>query len=262
MDFLKKGLTGYQIKLLAMIFMLEDHLNSYLGEALHWPAWVSFLGRFVAPAFVFLLVEGYFHTRNKRLYLERLLLGALVTGVGNIVYNLLTKAYIDPVTHTPDYFLFLGPHNIFLTLAMQLLVMWSLDNILQKKRVGLSVLGFISSSLLMLMFEGGIYLYPLALIFFLGRKYHQKKPMLIAVTVWCLFLLGKAILNYQSGVTGSSSLYEYLTFDSEFMMIAVVPLIWLYNGQRGGEGTKAEKYFFYYFYPIHLWLIYLAKAFI
>lgn len=64
MDFLKKGLTGYQIKLLAMIFMLEDHLNIYLGEALHWPAWVSFLGRFVAPAFVFLLVEGSYHIKS------------------------------------------------------------------------------------------------------------------------------------------------------------------------------------------------------
>ncbi len=117
-----------------MIFMLVDHLNMYFGPELHWPLWINFLGRFVAPAFSFLLVEGYFHTRNKRRYLKRLLIGALVVGIGNIVYDLLIKSYIGPFDHQPNYLLFLGPHNIFLTLALQLIMMWSLDNILNKHR--------------------------------------------------------------------------------------------------------------------------------
>ena len=54
------------------IFLLVDHLNMYFGPELHWPLWINFLGRFVAPAF--------FHTRNKRRYLKRLLIGALVVG--------------------------------------------------------------------------------------------------------------------------------------------------------------------------------------
>lgn len=97
----------------------------YFGPELHWPLWINFLGRFVAPDF---------HTRNKRRYLKRLLIGALVVGIGNIVYDLLTKSYIDPFDHQPNYLLFLGPHNIFLTLALQLIMMWSLDNILNKHR--------------------------------------------------------------------------------------------------------------------------------
>ncbi|WP_025087658.1 TraX family protein [Ligilactobacillus apodemi] len=263
MNLVKKGLTGYQLKVLAMFFMLVDHVNTYLGAQMHWPLWVNFLGRFVAPTFSFLLVEGYFHTRNKRKYLNRLLLGAAVVGVGNIIYNLLTKDYINPITHQPNYYLFLGPHNIFLTLAMQLIMMWSLDNILKKHKRPLSSVTFVLSSLLMFLFlEGGMYLYPLALIFFIGRKYGKKNPMLLATAIWCLLLLLKAWMNYSSGATASASLYEYLSYDSEFMMIAVVPLIWLYNGKRGGNGSKAEKYFFYYFYPIHLWIIYLIKAFV
>lgn len=42
MSLLKKGLTGYQLKVLAMIFMLVDHLNMYLGPELHWPLWINF----------------------------------------------------------------------------------------------------------------------------------------------------------------------------------------------------------------------------
>lgn len=240
--------------------MLVDYLNIYLGETLRWPAWVGFLGRFVAPAFSFLLVEGYFHTRSRRRYLARLLLGALITGRGNIVYNLLTKAYINPVTHQPDYFLFLGPHNIFLTLAMQLIMMWALDQLLNKQRLLLTVPVFIASMFFMAAFEGGVYLLPLALIFFIGRRYDLKGPMLLVTAGWCLLLFLKAWLNYHGGMTSDSSFYRYLTFDNEFMMILVVPLIWLYNGQRGGNGIKFERNFFYYFYPLHLWIIYITKA--
>ena len=147
----------------------------------------------MAPAFSFLLVEGYFHTRNKRRYLKRLLIGALVVGIGNIVYDLLIKSYIGPFDHQPNYLLFLGPHNIFLTLALQLIMMWSLDNILNK------------------------------------HKYHKQAPMLGATFLWCALLFAKAYYSYSSRATASGTLYEHLTFASEFMMVTVIPLIWLYN---------------------------------
>lgn len=260
MNIVKKGLTGYQLKVLAIIFMAFDHINMYFGELLHWPLWFSFIGRFVAPTFCFLLVEGYFHTHSKKKYLERLLLGAAITGAGNIIYNLLTKSYINSYTHQIDYFAFLGPHNIFLTLAMQLIVMWLLDNIIENKHRFLSIVPLVISAFLMMMFEGGVYLLPLAIIFFLGEKYHHQTAMLSAALAWCILLLVKALMTYFGEPAGMESLYHYLTFDNEFMMIAVVPLIWLYNGLRGGNGSKAEKNFFYYFYPIHLWLIYLIRA--
>ena len=258
----RHGLTSYQLKILAIIFMLIDHLNMYLGDDFGWPAWVGFLGRFVAPLFAFLIVEGYFHTRSKKNYLGRLLLGALIVGVGNIVYNLLTKAYINPVTHQPDYFLFIGPHNIFLTLAMELILIWSLDNVLRHHRIILSLGTLAFSSILMLAFEGGIYLSPLVSLFFLGQKYQSQRVMVIGIIAWCLLLFGRACLTYQTGTTGEPSLYNYLTFNNEFMMIMVVPLIYLYNGQRGGNGSKFERNLFYYFYPLHLWIIYLVAAFI
>ncbi len=259
---IKDGLTGYQLKVIAILFMLIDHINMYLGGFLGWPAWVGFLGRFVAPLFAFLLVEGYFHTHSKRKYLERLLLGALIVGIGNIVYNLLTHDYLNPVTHQPDYFLFLGPHNIFLTLAMELVLIWSLDNILKHHRIVSSIFTLIVSAGLMLFFEGGFYLLPLAIIFFLGQKYCQTNLMLTGIVLWCGFLFIRAWLSFNGGMTGEKSFYNYLTFNNEFMMVMVVPFIWLYNGQRGGNGSRAEKNFFYYFYPIHLWIIYLIKAFV
>ncbi|MCL2052147.1 MAG: TraX family protein [Lachnospiraceae bacterium] len=34
--------------------------------------------------------------------------------------------------------------------------------------------------------------------------------------------------------------------------------MFLYNGERGSESALA-KYFFYVFYPLHLWIIYSVK---
>lgn len=36
-----------------------------------------------------------------------------------------------------------------------------------------------------------------------------------------------------TGIQTKTGLYSALTFDSEWMMISVLPFIWLYNGQRG-----------------------------
>lgn len=47
---------------------------------------------------------------------------------------------------------------------------------------------------------------------------------------------------------------EMLLYNSDFFFITVLPFIALYNGQRGAN-TKWNKYFFYVFYPAHLWLI-------
>jgi hypothetical protein len=40
------------------------------------------------------------------------------------------------------------------------------------------------------------------------------------------------------------------------MMIAALPLIALYNGERGKHSLK---YLFYAIYPLHIWTLYVAR---
>jgi len=55
---------------------------------------------------------------------------------------------------------------------------------------------------------------------------------------------------------------EMMLYNSDWLFITVFPFMALYNGQRGKE-TSWSKYFFYIFYPAHLWIItliaYLVK---
>ena len=90
-----------------------------------------------------------------------------------------------------------------------------------------------------LIFEGGVYLWPVLLIFYFG--YNKPTAQSIAIFVWCLLLFIKAVMT---GIQTKTGLYSALTFDSEWMMISVLPFIWLYNGQRGKK-SWITKYFFY-----------------
>ncbi|MGY3765577.1 TraX family protein [Vagococcus vulneris] len=257
----KKGLSSFSLKIIAIIFMTIDHVNSYLTEFLHLPLWISLLGRFVAPLFVFFLVEGYFYTKNKMKYFSRLFVGGILMTAINICHNLLTKSNFDnPVTGEFDVISILQGQNIFMTLAFIFLFIWSIDSIRSKKlsipQIILHILGIILLIPIILMNEGGPYEIIVALIFYFFRGNFKK--IVISMTIFCSLLLGKTLFTYFT-IPAVGTLYQLLTFSNEFMMISVLPFIYLYNGKRGGSGKKWEKNLFYYFYPIHLIIIYVLR---
>ncbi|MCR5528195.1 MAG: hypothetical protein K6F49_03155 [Saccharofermentans sp.] len=76
-----KGIDSYRLKLTALIFMLPDHICSELNVPAHtrlgcplWPQWIPVITRFVSPLFLYLMVEGFYHTRSRIKYLRRRIL--------------------------------------------------------------------------------------------------------------------------------------------------------------------------------------------
>ena len=70
------GLSGYQLKIIAIAFMLLDHIYTEVLVGLPGIPDFSILdmaSRFVSPLFFFLMIEGYFYTRSRQKYLSRLL---------------------------------------------------------------------------------------------------------------------------------------------------------------------------------------------
>ena len=56
---MKKGLDGTQLKTVALVLMVLDHIH-YFFEFTGWvPTWFSMLGRLSAPLFLFCTVEGF-----------------------------------------------------------------------------------------------------------------------------------------------------------------------------------------------------------
>ena len=116
------GLSGYQLKIVAIIFMLLDHI--YLEVLLGLPGIPDFsildmASRFVSPLFFFLMIEGFFYTRSRKKYLTRLLIAGAVMALGNLVIHYLMNVSIS-------FFTILNP-NIFLSLACGFGAVWLLD---------------------------------------------------------------------------------------------------------------------------------------
>ena len=118
-------LDGSLLKLIALITMLVDHtasvllrddytvVFSYAGRAVYLYELMRRVGRISFPIFVFLLVEGFLHTRNIKRYAGTLLVFALLS---EIPWNL---------EHTGRLWM-PGSQNVLFTLLLGLLGIWVL----------------------------------------------------------------------------------------------------------------------------------------
>ena len=235
-----KGIDSYRLKLTALIFMLLDHICSELNVPAHtrlgcplWPQWIPVITRFVSPLFLYLMVEGFYHTRSRIKYLRRLFIAGAVMMGGNVLINWIFHN-VSSATGKYTFRSLIEGHDIFLTLAV---------------RIFLAIVTALSSIVL----EGGFYLVPLAFIFWF---FHNSKPLqCVGTGIWSLVLLALALISYSGSGT---TLYTHLCFDNEWAMITVIPFILVYNGERG-KNTKFTKYLFYVIYPLHLWILMILR---
>lgn len=248
-----RGLDAFSLKLFAMLCMLLDHVNTYIAHGFS-PEWVSLIPRFVAPLFVFFLVEGFFHTHSRRAYAIRLYAGAAIMMAGNIAINAAFQN-ADPLTGQVTIYSLIQGHDIFLTLAVFLSIMCLAERARDAEspmatRITAAA-GTLALCALSLICEGGIYLLPVLFCFYVFRA--RRGLALGGIALWCTVLFANAFLGWQSGATGTT-LLGTLCFDGEWAMVAVIPLVALYNGTRG-PNTPAAKNLFYWFYPVHLWTL-------
>lgn len=223
-------LNNNQLKLLAMIFMLCDHV----GKALlpQWPA-LQILGRLSMPIFAYMIAEGCLYTRSRsRYFLQLFSLAALCQLV---------------------YFFAMGSvyQSILITFSLSLLLIFSIDRFREKKDLLSGAIAFAAAATVLILCLGlpqwlpgtdfqidyGLFgvLLPVAVYF------APAKPAKLAATAAAL--AGTAL------TCGALQWYSLLS----------LPLLALYNGQRG---KRKLKYLFYIFYPTHLALIYLIGLFL
>lgn len=120
-----KGLSSFQLKCIAIITMLIDHIATVVLVKIYMPFVVdnvinltvlpnsvilafylrqpfNIIGRVAFPIFCFLLVQGFIHTKNIKKYIGRLLVFALVSEVPHdlALYNTVVEFSLQNVMFT------------------------------------------------------------------------------------------------------------------------------------------------------------------
>ena len=241
---LKLETTSFSLHIMAMVFMLCDHL---WGTVLPGNDWLTCIGRVAFPIYAFLIVEGYFYTKDLKKYVKRLLVFAVLS---EIPFNLAMGSRIFYPIH----------QNVLWSFLISIgLIHWN-EKVKEKqvwKRVFVVIasvcIGYIGGLITFVDFYNAGILTVLVFYYFRNKKWWCYAAQLV-----CLWYINFELLGGYS--------YEVQMFgETHFIarqgiaVLALIP-IWLYQGKQGYH-SSGWQYFCYAFYPLHLLILGILKWF-
>lgn len=236
-----KKFNAFQIKVVLLILMLLDHLWFAFPNV--FPSYIHGITRVVSPMFAYFLVEGFFYTRSRTKYGLRLLGFAIFMEVGNYILNLMLASKHISVHNNIMSTLFIG---------FVIINLFELSkNKAGMKKVFFIILGIIVSIIAFLeagIFEGSNIIIPFIIITYCFRGNLKKQVIGYLIMDLPLIIITLSVATN----------FDVIMFNSDFLFILVIPVILLYNGERG-LNNKFSKYMFYVFYPLHLWILAIIK---
>ena len=288
---MKKVLSSNILKLIACFTMLIDHIGKIIylffpNDTTYWVNYsFSIIGRIAFPIFVFLIIEGFYHTSNIKKYFIRLGIMAGIIGLAEIILALIPSLnmvdtlfksgniFIDLILILGTLFLFnqKDPRVKFLALAPILYFVVSL--LFQNETVYIYndvIKGILSGFLAQYSFVS-----PLIIILFLTISYIYNVVInskfdeeTLANIDQMSFRRDIRINSYVIAITALSLLMYSLTYFvtdasvlntscaiNTYFILAVIP-IFFYNGKLGKTNIYIKSAY-YLFYPLHLGIIFL-----
>lgn len=221
------GLSGNQLKIIALIAMTCDHVGLQLLPQF---GILRILGRLALPIYAYMIAEGCRYTHDRRNYLGKMLLLAAVCQV--------------------VYFIAMGSlyQCILVTFSLSICLIYAIDHAAKCRKTTAILLAlgvftavcFVCVELPDKLFytdfaiDYGIWGVLLPVLVYFGKS---KNVKLVLLT------LGLCLLANDLG-------------GNQWWALAAVPLLFLYNGRRG---TWKIGNLFYIYYPAHLVVIYLLS---
>ena len=217
------GLTGNQLKLIALITMTIDHVGMMLLPQVRI---LRAIGRIAFPIFAYMIAEGCQHTRNRKKYLLSMVFFAAVCQV--------------------VYFIAMGSLSmcILVTFSLSIGLIYLADYAHAGGRFGSAGLWAALCGVFFLCYLAHDVLFP-------------KTDFGIEYGLWGVLLPLFAHLGARKQKT-----LQYFTIGLAILALtwggiqcfclAALPFLALYNGKRG---KYKMKYLFYIYYPLHLVLL-------
>lgn len=239
-----KVLNRDVIKYIAMLTMLLNHISTIFMESGSFLSeFLLDIGYFTAITMCYFLVEGYQYTHSKKAYAIRLLLFALISEVSYCL------------AFTQDGIIGFEGLNMMFTLLICFGILVVFERTSNK---GLRFTYTLFSIILSLFCSWAI-LAPIFTLLFIWSKGSDKKIKLSFIIAVLLF----AAFNLAGGI-GRFSVTTNILYALGSMVgtgLSGIVIVYLYNGKRMEKGRVFSKWFFYWFYPVHLLILGLIRIF-
>lgn len=225
------------LKLVAMISMLIDHTGK-----MFFPQYriMRILGRLAFPLYAYCIAVGGVYSKNKLKYLNRILLMGLISqpfyavALAHTTQAMYAIRFADnPVGAVLNFYVqSWAVPNIMLTLALGLLVIWSLREGQYVCTAALALLVWKMQGSINYGWEGIVLI---ALFYLTIGHWWVSLPVMAAYMFWW-------------GARGSSYQMFGVSFGIQMFAILALPLVYIPTWSK----LKINKWVYYLFYPAHL----------
>lgn len=248
--------------------MIIDHIGEFFPQ---FPMWFRYIGRVSAPLFFYCSVWGFYYTSNRKKYLTRLYLLGVLMSIGNIAIFLgVGKETVISNNIFPTLFLGCIIVTLFemkntnnekikglILLAVQQIIAFLLCAIFAEL---LQIPDFVDTYMLYYGYgalfgsavftEGSIWF----VLFFVVTYFLKEKRTCLSVFVLSFSVILELLIRRTYYMRGPA-LYLVPFNRFQWLMILAIPCFWIYNGKKG----KGIKWFYYSFYPLHIWTLYIIS---
>lgn len=221
------GLSGNQLKIIAMIAMTCDHVGLQLFPRF---GLLRIIGRLALPVYAYMIAEGCLHTHDRRRYLLRMASLALVC---QVVYLVAMGSLYQ---------------CILVTFSLSICLIWGIES----ARKDRTLLSSVRAAALLL----GIWAVCEILPGLLPGTDFAVDYGFFGVLLPVLVYFGKPRVLF---LAGGLLLLALDLGGIQWWGLAAVPLLLCYNGTRG---KRSLGRWFYIYYPAHLVVIYVLSLLI
>lgn len=244
-----KILNSNQLKLIAIIAMTVDHIawamfDGYPSALL--PLVMHIIGRLTCPIMCYFIAEGYHYTRNINKYTFRLFAFAFVS---HFAYIFASNDFVDFKSFIPFYYgNFLNQTSVMWSLAWGLVMLRIADS---KRIKSIYKVLFVILICIITLPSDWSCIAALCIMAIGTNRGDFRKQM-----SWMIFYVALYSLVYFFAIDKAYGILQ-------MGVVLSIPVIAMYNGKRGKNPkiNKFMKWFFYIFYPVHLFVIGLINYF-
>lgn len=260
-------MTTNMLKIIAIVAMIIDHIGAYFRITLDENIYYIFrsIGRIVMPIFLYLLVQGFFHTSNIKKYIFRIFCLATITQAAIFIMGIVNQlVFPNYYTQVNEYIGILYSY----TLSLILISMLEYKTIFKKFnntvnliiRIIIIILIFVIYMNIKIEFDMRIpfmcmELYVIEKLFMdnekkqllTNRQFENKKQEIMLKIPYLILILISFVtsLDFSKFHPG----YKYA------IIYSIIPIA-LYNGKLGRK-SKFIKVMFYAVFPLQHVIIYL-----